>query len=70
MTDRISSLTVVLEVDMRDDDVAPLVAAIERLRGVLTVTGRVVDSCDFIAESRVRSELGGKLWDVLYPKRG
>ena len=44
MTDRYSSLTVVLERDIRDDDAEPLIAAIRQLRGVLRVVPKVADA--------------------------
>lgn len=68
MTDRISSITVVLESDMRDDDAAATLQAIRQIRGVLTVTGNVKDSlASHIAEMRVRNEIGAKLHAIVYP---
>ena len=67
MTDRINALTVVLDHDYRDDDVAHLVAAIQQFKGVLIVTPNVSTLDSHIAETRVRRELEGKLWDVLRP---
>lgn len=70
MTDRINSLTVVLENEMRDDDAEQLISAIKMMRGVLNVSGIVSDHIDnYIAEERVRRELGKKLWEVIYPKK-
>lgn len=69
MTDRYSSLTVVLAHDTRDDDAEPLINAIRHLRGVLSVTGNVVDPLTHVAEIRVRNELEDKLWRVLYPEK-
>lgn len=68
MTDRINCLQVVLEKDVRDDDVQPLITAILQLRGVATVGQNVADLDDFIAFSRARRELGEKLLDIVYPK--
>lgn len=68
MTDRLNALTVVLETDIRDDDAETLIAAIRQLRGVLSVTGNVVEIGDHIAQERARRDLGEKLWQVLYPK--
>ncbi len=65
MTDRLNALTVVLEVDIRDDDAEPLIAAIRMLRGVQSVEPRVADSRDHIAYMRARTDIGGKLFDVL-----
>lgn len=68
MTDRVHSLTVVLESDARTDDLEPLVKAIQQLRGVLTVKQHVANFETFMAQERVRRELGEKLMAVLYPK--
>jgi inosine-uridine nucleoside N-ribohydrolase len=65
MTDRYSSLTVVLEKDIREDDAQALVAAIHQLRGVLTVEGNVANLSEFVIEQRVRQEFREKLWEVL-----
>ena len=69
MTDRYSSLTVVLEQDIRSDDAEGLIKAIEQMRGVLKVTGTVSDYRDLVAQTRARTELGKQLWAVLYPER-
>lgn len=68
MTTRLKGFTVVLEKDMREDDAEPLRLAIAQMRGVLSVAP--VEACgnDFFATHRVRSELGTKLWEILYPK--
>ena len=65
MTDRIQSLTVALVLDMREDDVAALVAAIECIRGVAGVTTNVVDPGDYTARVRIGNELRALLWEVL-----
>ena len=70
MTDRVHSLTVVLEHDIRVDDVEALTQAIRQLRGVLSVDGNVSDLSDHVAWERARHDLGQKLWKVLYPDRG
>lgn len=69
MTDRIHSLTVVLENDVREDDLEPLIAAIRCLRGVLSVSTHVSDLEAYMAKERARHELGQKLLDVVYPKK-
>ena len=66
MTDRINSLAVVLESDMRADDAEELMSAIRQLRGVISVSGNVSDVASHIAQERARRELADKLWDVLY----
>ncbi|QNB08362.1 hypothetical protein G5S34_17455 [Herbaspirillum frisingense] len=70
MTDRIHSFTVVLEHDMRADDAETLANAIRHLRGVISVGSNISEPGQYVAEQRVRSDLGGKLWEVLYPSKG
>lgn len=66
MTDRIQHLTVVLDDDVRIDDVEGLVRAISMLRGVERVsTGKPVDSTDHLARSRARQELRTKVLGLL-----
>jgi hypothetical protein len=69
MTDRINAITVVLENDVRDDDVQELLTAIGMLRGVLSVTPNVSDIDAWIAQDRARHELGQKLLNIVYPKK-
>jgi hypothetical protein len=57
MTDRINSILVVLEHDMRDDDVQTLMKAIGQFRNVLKVTGNVSDISNVIAEARAKQEI-------------
>jgi hypothetical protein len=69
MTDRLHTLTVVLETDMRVDDAESLISAIRQLRGVLSVTGEVSDMTAHMAQERARRELGQKIMNVIYPDR-
>ena len=39
-------------------------------RGVLGVESNVSDPGQYVAEARVRRDLGDKLWAVLFPKGG
>ena len=64
MTDRYHSLTVVLETDTRSDDAEGIIHAISMIRGVLSVTGEVVDSSLHVAEMRARSELKKLVMDL------
>lgn len=57
MTDRINALTVILDRDIRDDDVQELIGAISMLRNVADVTAHIANIEDAIARSRVRREL-------------
>jgi hypothetical protein len=70
MTDRYYALTVALEHDVRDDDAQGIIEAIKRIRGVLSVEGNVSDATNWVAEERVRRELGEKMFAVIYPDRG
>lgn len=66
MTDRYHALVVVLEKDTRTDDAEHLINAIKMMRGVADVQGEVADTALYSAQTRVRQELGEKLWAVLY----
>lgn len=57
MTDRIAAFTVVLDRDIREDDVEPLLTAIRLLRGVLTVEPHVASLDMQIAHARAKAEL-------------
>jgi hypothetical protein len=57
MTDRVNTLTVVLERPIRTDDVQSIVDAILHIRGVLTVTTGEVDHAMFGARTQERSRL-------------
>ncbi len=63
MTDRIQSLTVVLEGDVRTDDVEILIQAITMIRGVQKVVkGEPVSVNDFIARERAAMKIREALW--------
>lgn len=61
MTDRIHSLTVVLDHDMRDDDIQPLIDAIKMMKGVRTVDTHVSDIASHMAEARAFLAAGEEL---------
>ena len=65
MTDRVKGLVVVLEHDIRIDDVQPIIDAIKCIRGVLKVDTSVVTMDDHMNRERIRRE---KIWEVLYPE--
>ena len=67
MTDRVNSLTVVLDKDIRDDDVQGLVDAILHMKNVCSIGLRITDSRDYVAQSRAREKLGREILKVLYP---
>ncbi|SAK98462.1 hypothetical protein AWB80_07526 [Caballeronia pedi] len=68
MTDRIHSLTVVLDENMRADDAEQLINAIRMMRGVADVAGNIAEHSHYVAETRVRRDLSQKLWAVLHPE--
>ncbi len=68
MTDRLNGVFVTFERDIRTDDAEGLIAAIRQLRGVLDVAPNVSDYGTHVAQTRARTDLGEKLWAVLYPK--
>jgi hypothetical protein len=65
MTDRVHSLTVILEKDIRVDDIEPLIQAIQQFRGVLEVTTKVATGDSMMAEWRARHDLGQKLLKLI-----
>lgn len=69
MTDRIHSITITLDSDIRIDDAASLLLACRAFRGVIAVTPNVADIEDHVAQERARAELGRKLMDILYPSK-
>lgn len=69
MSDRYNALIVVLDKDIHDVDAQPTIDAIKQINHVQSVKGRKSSFHDDIAQSRVRSELISKLWEVLYPKK-
>lgn len=65
MTDRIRHLTVTLDEDTRDDDVASIVSAIEHVRGVSSVERHVVRLEDHSARAVVRAEVKQQMHEAI-----
>lgn len=65
MTDRINSLFVTLEKDIREDDCQALISAIGMLKGVLRVDANITDGNLWVAESRAKHELTAKIYEAL-----
>lgn len=65
MTDRINSITVVLEDNMRVDDAESLIEAIRHLRGVVAASGNVIDPGNYAARMQAKNEMLEKLFKVL-----
>ena len=65
MTDRIKGLYVVLEDDMRPEDVSGIEIAIRLIRGVAHTNTLVADADHYMAVVQARIKLRSKLWDAL-----
>lgn len=65
MTDRVKGFTVVLEEDIRVDDVRPIVEAIQLIKGVADVKLIQHESGDMIVEMRVRNSIREKLGEFI-----
>ncbi len=71
MTDRVQSLTVFFEKEVREDDVQVYVDAIRLMRGVSNVElGPVLDSSDYAAREMVGLALWEKMRELLLEHRG
>lgn len=56
MTDRIHSITIVLDRDMRIDDAESLLKALRHFRNVIDVIPNVADTTALMAEARARRD--------------
>jgi hypothetical protein len=65
MSNRINTITVLLEKDTRIDDCEAILTAIRMTKGVLKATPNVADARDWMAEERARHTIRKKLWDAL-----
>jgi hypothetical protein len=65
MTDRFIAFTVTLLKPTREDDADNIRHALQMVKGVDTVVPVVADTAAFYAEQHARSELIGKLFEVL-----
>ena len=65
MTNRIKGFTITLEKDIREDDIQPILDAIQMIKGVASVTSKVSDSVDHMARERVKSELRDKFYNFI-----
>ena len=68
MSDRYNAITVVLEKDTRDDDAQDILTALKMIKGVIAAEPNIVNVDSFVSDTRARSELGTKLFEVLYSK--
>ncbi len=69
MTDRVNALIVVLDQDIRIDDVGGLIASIEHLRHVASVEPNVSDLDAHIAKETALHDLRQQIVEVLWPER-
>lgn len=66
MTDRVHSLTVVLDRDIRIDDIQPLIDTLHMFRNVIKVEPNVTDISEmYAAEVRIKTELRQKIFDLV-----
>lgn len=69
MTTRHAGYIVTLDRDIREDDAAPILAAIKLLKGVVSVKPIIASLEQHLAEERVKLDLGQKLLAVVYPEK-
>ena len=65
MSDKVESLTVVLEKPVSEQEAACLTAAIQMLKGVLSVKTHVSDISTYIAETRAKNDIAMKIVGIL-----
>jgi hypothetical protein len=66
MTDRVRSLSVLLDNEYRVDDVQVIIDAIAMIKGVSKVErGPISDYADRLSIEVAKTELAKKMWDVL-----
>ena len=70
MTTRHAGYLVTLERDTREDDAAPILAALAMVRGVLSVVPVEADHvAHTLAEQRARADIEARLWAALRQER-
>ncbi len=65
MTDRYNALIVSLNRDIRDDDAEQIIEAIKMIKGVIDVTGNIVDTDSYVANRRALNTVKDKLYDLI-----
>lgn len=68
MSSKINSITIVFKNDISEEYCNRLIEAFSLYAGIQSIDRNITDHNLYVAESRVRNELGEKLWEVLYPK--
>ena len=66
MTDRYTTLTVVLDREIREDDAEAIIGAIRMVKGVLRVKGNIPDIGHYAAVELAKSEIRKEIMDILY----
>lgn len=61
MTDRVRNLTVVLDRDVRTDDLEVIVAAINMIKGVHSISWNPVNGDDYVNRQVLKSDFHSKL---------
>ena len=71
MTDKINSLIVTLEKDMREDDAQEIISAVSMIKGVLSVKPNIALPIDeHVAKERLKTDLFLKISHVFFPTTG
>jgi cell division protein FtsX len=65
MSDRVSSLTVVLKKDYKDEDCEKIKDAIRMIKGVISVKMNIYDVTLHTAKQQLKYEMQEKLWKVV-----
>lgn len=66
MTDRINSITITLDHDIRIDDARDgIIQALYQLKGVIDATPNVADTRDHVAYIRARTDIESRLYEAL-----
>jgi len=69
MFEKIMALTVVLDQEIQEKEIEPLVNAIRQMRNVIKVETKPVDELAvMVAESRVRLELAKRIFPIISGK--
>lgn len=68
MTDRVNGLYVILEEDIREDDIEVLISAIKLFKKVAAVKKNISTFEASVAEVRAKQELTNKMFEILYGK--
>ena len=63
VTERVNSLFVILEQDIREDEIKQIINLLRQIRGVSGVRKHIKDNFEeAVARSRIRTELQMKIW--------